>query len=334
MVSIIPKISVIVPVYKAEKYVHKCVDSILAQTFTDFELLLVDDGSPDRSGEICDEYAAKDSRIKVFHKENGGVSSARNLGINKAIANWITFIDADDFIAPSFLENLYHPIEKDNKIDFVHAGCLNYYNGTISVNQSYTEKIDNDPTFLANNLRGLPFSKLFNKNTLYTHLIKFDERVEIAEDMIFTFDYIQYINQYAFLPEEGYFYRKDNNFSATKCGKIRSYTTSYYGFEHLYQSIEKFIVLKSVPRKQIACRYEQLGATLFSVLSSLYLNKITRKERIEHLHTDFKFIDSSTLSDKQLPIIKKILFNIFKNQHYKLFDLLMSTIYIIKGKIK
>ena len=79
-----PSISVIIPVYKAEKYLHRCIDSLLAQTFTDFEILLIDDGSPDRSGEICDEYAAKDSRIRVIHKENGGVSSARQCGIDNA----------------------------------------------------------------------------------------------------------------------------------------------------------------------------------------------------------------------------------------------------------
>ena len=78
-----PKVSIIVPVYKAEKYLNRCVDSILAQTFTDWELLLIDDGSPDRSGEICDEYAKKDSRIRVIHKENGGVSSARQRGLDE-----------------------------------------------------------------------------------------------------------------------------------------------------------------------------------------------------------------------------------------------------------
>lgn len=79
-----PLISVIVPVYNTEKYLHRCIDSILAQTFTDFELLLIDDGSKDNSGKICDEYAAKDSRVRVFHKENGGASSARYMGLNNA----------------------------------------------------------------------------------------------------------------------------------------------------------------------------------------------------------------------------------------------------------
>ena len=80
-----PKVSVIVPVYKAEAYLYRCVDSLLMQTFTNFEILLIDDGSPDRSGEICDEYARKDTRVRVFHKENGGVSSARNLGLKYAL---------------------------------------------------------------------------------------------------------------------------------------------------------------------------------------------------------------------------------------------------------
>ena len=80
-----PKISIIVPVYKAEAYLHRCIDSILAQTFTDYELLLIDDGSPDNSGQICDDYAAKDTRIRVFHKENGGVSSARDVGLDNVL---------------------------------------------------------------------------------------------------------------------------------------------------------------------------------------------------------------------------------------------------------
>ena len=100
-----PKISVIVPVYKAEKYLQKCVDSILGQTFRDFELLLIDDGSPDGSGAICDEYAKKDSRVRVFHKENGGVSSARNKGIDEAKGEWISFLDADDYWTESHLSD-------------------------------------------------------------------------------------------------------------------------------------------------------------------------------------------------------------------------------------
>ncbi len=103
-------ISVIVPVYKVEPYLSRCVDSILAQTFTDFELILINDGSPDNCGKICDDYAQKDTRIQVIHKENGGLSSARNAGIDWVFANsnsqWLTFIDSDDWIHPQYLELL------------------------------------------------------------------------------------------------------------------------------------------------------------------------------------------------------------------------------------
>ena len=110
-----PKISVIVPVYKVEPYIHRCVDSILAQTFTDFELILVDDGSPDNCGAICDEYAEKDSRVRVIHQENGGLSAARNAGLDWAFANsdseWIYFADSDDWIVPYALEVLMRGAE-------------------------------------------------------------------------------------------------------------------------------------------------------------------------------------------------------------------------------
>ena len=102
----IPKISVIIPVYNIEKYLRRCIDSVLAQTYQDFELLLIDDGSKDSSGAICDEYAARDSRVKVFHKENGGVSSARNAGLAIVSGDWIMHLDGDDWIAPDMLERL------------------------------------------------------------------------------------------------------------------------------------------------------------------------------------------------------------------------------------
>ena len=105
-----PIVSIIVPVYKAESYLHRCVDSILSQTFRDFELILVDDGSPDRSGGICDQYAAKDSRVRVIHQENGGPAVARNTGIDWAFANsdsqWQMFVDSDDWIHPEMLRYL------------------------------------------------------------------------------------------------------------------------------------------------------------------------------------------------------------------------------------
>ncbi len=109
-----PEISVIVPVYKVELYLRRCIDSILAQTFTDFELILVDDGSPDNCGAICDEYAKKDSRIIVIHQHNQGCSVARNAGMEIMCGTYAAFIDSDDFIEADYLKKLYQGIEESN----------------------------------------------------------------------------------------------------------------------------------------------------------------------------------------------------------------------------
>ena len=109
-----PLISVIVPVYKAEKYLPACLDSLLAQTYQNFELLLVDDGSPDKCWEILQQYAAQDARVRIFRKENGGVSSARNFGLRQAKGEYIGFVDSDDFVAPQYLEWMHRALQQTN----------------------------------------------------------------------------------------------------------------------------------------------------------------------------------------------------------------------------
>lgn len=120
-----PIISIIIPVYNAEKTLNRCVDSVLNQTFHDWELLLIDDGSKDRSMYLCDEYALKDKRIKVFHKKNGGVSSARNMGLDYARGEWITFVDSDDYIC----ENIFDLVSSHNEDLLIFNYVINN-NGT------------------------------------------------------------------------------------------------------------------------------------------------------------------------------------------------------------
>ena len=115
--SYMPIISIIVPVYKVEKYLNRCINSILKQTFTDFELILVDDGSPDNCPQMCDEWRKRDKRIRVIHKNNGGLSSARNCGIEASKGMFIGFVDSDDWIAPDMYEHLYRLIT-DTGSDF------------------------------------------------------------------------------------------------------------------------------------------------------------------------------------------------------------------------
>ena len=121
-----PLISIIVPVYNVEKYIHRCIDSIIAQTFTDFECILIDDGSPDNSSVICDEYAEKDSRIKVVHNEkNIGSSVSRKIGLDKSCGEYILFIDADDYVEPDMLEKIYTKAVSEN-YDMVYCDFYKY----------------------------------------------------------------------------------------------------------------------------------------------------------------------------------------------------------------
>ena len=119
-------ISVIVPIYSVERYLHQCIDSILCQTYYDLEILLIDDGSPDKCGEICDEYAKSDNRIRVFHTRNNGLSAARNLGLRKAMGDYIGFVDSDDWIEPNMYETLLLQLEKTGA-DISNCGAWKEY---------------------------------------------------------------------------------------------------------------------------------------------------------------------------------------------------------------
>lgn len=120
------EVSIIVPVYQVEKYIRQCIDSILAQTFTDFELILVDDGSKDRSGQICDEYAGMDKRVKVIHQKNSGAAAARNSGMDQAIGDYFLFVDSDDYVVPTMVECLYEKVVKE-KADIAVCNYLYFF---------------------------------------------------------------------------------------------------------------------------------------------------------------------------------------------------------------
>lgn len=154
-----PLISIIVPIYKAEKYLHRCLDSILVQTFTEWECILVDDGSPDNSGRICDEYAQKDGRFKVIHKENGGVSSARQAGTDIATGEYIIHVDADDWIESDMLECMYSQAKEG--YDIVVA---DYYTNSNKTERYRTQSdVNNADELLIAMLKGDCMGSLWNK---------------------------------------------------------------------------------------------------------------------------------------------------------------------------
>lgn len=180
-------ISVVVPVYNVEKYLDQCIQSILSQTYTDFELLLIDDGSTDSSGAICDRYAEQDSRVRVFHKPNGGVSSARNLGLDKAKGGWISFVDSDDTIKENFLHDILPLQNEDFVMDSsdVRSDCFKnaFYDGKDVIKVAFSGW-----QILC------PWGKLFKKSIISKNSIRFDESGCLGEDTLFNLTYLAYAN--------------------------------------------------------------------------------------------------------------------------------------------
>ncbi|WP_405380834.1 glycosyltransferase family 2 protein [Phascolarctobacterium sp.] len=183
-------ISCIIPVYNCETYLNACIDSVLNQTYNDFEVILVDDGSTDKSGVICDQYAALDNRVRVFHKENGGVSSARNFGINKAYGEHIIFIDGDDRIT----EDLFQVLDED----------LKHYNADIAIcgwkhcdpeseifleghERSDNVKVIDNPveSYYSEKYTSQLINKLIKKEIIDDNNIRFAENIHYSEDLLF-----------------------------------------------------------------------------------------------------------------------------------------------------
>ena len=181
-----PMISIIIPVYNTQQYLPRCIDSILSQSFTDFELLLIDDGSTDGSGKICDAYAEKDNRIRVFHKENGGVSSARNLGLNEAQGEWICFVDSDDELLPDGLQIMADGIS--NEVDMIMAGYYEFEGETLLTD---TSKFGKDGLISRNDAllmmypsesmpyMGYPWGRLYKRNLVLEKDLSFDVHIKI-----------------------------------------------------------------------------------------------------------------------------------------------------------
>ena len=181
-----PKVSVIVPVYNAEKYLHRCVDSILAQTFTDFELLLVDDGSPDRSGAICDQYAAADPRVRVFHKPNGGVSSARQCGLDNVQGEYTIHADPDDWVEPDMLQELYAEARRTNADMVICDFFQEYGDGRTKYIKQQPAALNSETVLqqlLFQQLHGSCWNKLVKRACYNTWNVKFPHDVIRWEDL-------------------------------------------------------------------------------------------------------------------------------------------------------
>lgn len=239
-------LSVIIPVYNVENYLIECLDSLLLQTDQCFDVILIDDGSSDASGAICDRYEVENQNFKVIHKQNGGVSSARNVGIKAAKTRYITFIDSDDFIAKDYIANLIEPLRENVDVDFVQAGSQIYdeKTGKTEPCQKYDYYCGTDYLKVFNQFRGLAVSKIFVLDIIVSNKIFFDENVRFTEDYIFTLQYMYYVKKYCFVPEIGYFYRKLEHSVYSKY--YNDYSTWGYIVKTKFDSIINYIKLHNI----------------------------------------------------------------------------------------
>ena len=315
MIEKIPKISIIVPVYNVEDYIEKCIKSILNQVFTEFELILVDDGSTDNSGNICDKYAEKDNRIIVIHKENGGISSARNIGLNIAKGEYIAFVDSDDYINKNMYHTLYNliiktqsdiamcnykTISKDEEVNLNEDQIIN----------SHDIKCINNIQYL-NNLYGkdkvkyiVMWNKLY-KNEIFRKLRFKDSRIEedefIIHHVLYLSDKIVYIDKNYY-----YYYMQRNN--------------SIVGSKYNLKRLDKIYALEDriefFKEKKLVDLYNKAVKDYIDVF---FWNYYEMKKEINGYKKEIKNIMKSYNK-----VLKDMLFNPFISLKHKLFLILFK----------
>lgn len=203
------ELSIIIPIYNAEKYIQRCIESVINQTLLNWELLLIDDGSTDNSRKICDKYAQSDKRIRVIHKKNGGVSSARNLGIDIAIGEYITFIDSDDWIEKNFLKKAIEYIQNKNISILITGFVFDNDKGTFNIFSGKNDEIFSKEQaqiefFKQNKFAWTVYDKFYKKDVIKK--FRFKTKFKIGEDMLFFWEILNSVEKIGYLPLYQYHY--------------------------------------------------------------------------------------------------------------------------------
>lgn len=263
-----PKISVIVPVYKTEGLLDRCVESIVGQTYKNLEIILVDDGSPDNCPAMCDEWAEKDSRIRVIHKENGGVSSARNAALDIATGDYIGFVDSDDWIEPEMYSSLIQKISESGK----NIALCSYYAVEISgeryerrcvVDKEVLDKDDYFRFIVLGGDGGYIWNRLYDADILKE--VRFDEDIWYSEDLLFNFKTAQKSNGAAVLDKAEYNYVQK---------RIRE--QAWIMDDHSFDSMTAFEIMlsyKDIPEDVYDCCLRGYAAAAFTLLSGVLTNE-------------------------------------------------------------
>ena len=291
-------ISIIVPVYKVEKYLEKCVNSILKQTYTNLEIILVDDGSPDKCGQLCDELAKTDDRIKVFHKENGGLSDARNYGVERANGEYIGFVDSDDYIHECMYEELYKAIKKSGT-SIAECGVTRVYKNTLRphyVGEDYFLVLDREgylKEYLENKrLYGSAWCKLIHRDL--AKKIKFPTG-KIYEDAFYTLELLKTVDKYTLISGNYYYYYIRENSITT-----RSFSSKDMDYIEIMNEIEDY-TLANFPifKEQLLVRLTFAYISIFNQL--LEVDNYKRKSEYKILKNKLKDNYFKVLSNKKAP---------------------------------
>lgn len=313
-----PLISIIVPVFNTDKYLSKCLDSILEQSYTDFELLLIDDGSTDDSGRVCDEYSVKDNRIRVFHKANGGVSSARNMGLDKAIGRWIYFFDSDDEMYPDGIEALINGCQKEN-IDFVTAGYEQFSFEKQRMVTTLLGEIEerildiNDGVKLMYRDVFYQFytpTKLFKREIIEKIRLRFDESLYFSEDRLFIIKYLCASSRgiyYTTQPIFKYMVRELSAMSSLNNSFNYKSITGFYAALMMYEAL---CVNRKITREN---RRIAINDVMYSYLLTIQnMKSFSVNDELLEKHLKEKLFASITKFDYYFILAKHKLKNIYK----------------------
>lgn len=319
------KISVIVPVYNSERFLHRCIDSVLVQTYTDFELLLIDDGSTDSSGEICDLYAQKDDRIKVLHKSNGGVSSARNIGLDIASGEWITFIDSDDWVSEQYLEKLSLGFQFDLVISY--AKCFGKY-GEILQKKYLSKCIDSkdiEILFLEYDLnwQTSPWAKLYRRDLCDN--LRFVEGMHIGEDLVFLYTYIMKCRKICVLSDANYNYDMSNEHTLTR--SIRILSDELHAYNNINTVLTTIISHFKITNTDVIHKIKCIKSYYINrILNSLYHTcSLTQQERLKHIYSLDIELYLSHYRRKSMK--EKLLFFLLKRRLFYTYDFIRMLVF-------
>ena len=223
------KISIIIPVYNAERFLRRCLNSVLNQSYSNWECIIVDDGSKDSSPAICDEYVKTDSRFKVIHKENGGVSRARNTGLSLVVGEWVTFVDSDDEVKESYVQHFVEALKKNVYIYISGINIIHMHKSDKPIIYPKNGVCGITDIFTKNELcrHGYACAKCYNLKELRTWGVTFNQQIKFSEDLLFILECLKYTDKICYIPTADYQYYIRGNSASNKIYPLNTEIACY-----------------------------------------------------------------------------------------------------------